>query len=48
VTVVLVVEVAVVQVVDVTLVDDGHVSAPRSVRVGVALGSVVLGGDGHQ
>jgi len=47
VAVVLVVEVAVVKVVDVVVVDDGEVTAARAVGVAVGLGGTVLGRGGH-
>jgi hypothetical protein len=46
VAVVLVVRMTIVQVVHVVLVDDGGVTAGRTVRVRVGLGRAVLG-DGH-
>jgi len=47
VAVVLVVEVAVVKVVDVVVVDDGEVPAARAVGVVVGLGRTVLGRGSH-
>lgn len=46
--VMLVVQVAVMEVVDVGLVDDGDVAAAGSVGVRVTLGGGVFGGAGHE